>query len=129
MDVDKPESSSGSGAGARSASADKVKKFKLDPMSLLLPHERQMYGGPTVQQQQQAPQRTGGASQQAHGAFGQPAMQGLGFMYQAQASQDQAGRNVAQQGARQTSSYGDQSGKRGPQPGTSALQATVLSPV
>lgn len=41
-----PSSSSMPATGRASTSASKLKKFKLDPMSMLLPHERPGYRGP-----------------------------------------------------------------------------------
>ncbi|WVW85976.1 hypothetical protein I302_108014 [Kwoniella bestiolae CBS 10118] len=51
MDIDKPPpTSSSSTSSSTSTPKEKPKKFKLDPMSLLLPHERQAYLAPTQQQ-------------------------------------------------------------------------------
>ncbi|WWC91546.1 uncharacterized protein L201_006492 [Kwoniella dendrophila CBS 6074] len=66
MDVDKPptttttassSSTSTSTSSSSSTNKEKPKKFKLDPMSLLLPHERQAYTKPAVQQHQQQQQQ------------------------------------------------------------------------
>ncbi|WWC71841.1 uncharacterized protein I206_105800 [Kwoniella pini CBS 10737] len=59
MDIDPPlttpstSSSSSSTSVNSNTNKEKPKKFKLDPMSLLLPHERQAYLAPQQQSQQQ----------------------------------------------------------------------------
>jgi hypothetical protein len=112
MDVDPksqpshPASSSSSSSSLPAVTKEPVKKFKLDPMSLLLPHERQLYSN-------SAPPSIPGSG------FGQPQGAGAGlqgFSQQAQANQSLAGR-VGASGSRQTSSHGDQSGQRGITPG------------
>jgi protein kinase A len=99
-----PTASSSSSSSATASTTKKtgetVKKFKLDPMSLLLPHERQMY----------ANQNSANAAPTSQPQFGQPQAMSM-HMYQ----QQQAGR-IAGAGSVQQAQYAQQS-QRSVQPG------------
>lgn len=97
------------------AQGERVKKFKLDPMSLLLPHERQLYQQQQKaqqqqqQQQQQSPHRHMGFDSllKAHHADEQK-----GVHPSSATSSNEAGPSRV----RGVSSMGEQSGQRQPSP-------------
>ncbi|KAK8853081.1 hypothetical protein IAR55_003782 [Kwoniella newhampshirensis] len=118
MDVDRgtplPSTSSAPGPSSTSAPASldnetKSKKFKLDPMSLLLPHERQMYK-PTATVSSHAPPVPQASTPTTSPGY-------IAMMQQYQPSPGPSGSgsrtNAVMQGTRQTVSMGEQSGKRG----------------
>jgi hypothetical protein len=79
--------SSSSSSSSTPAPTEGVKKFKLDPMSLLLPHERQMYA---ASQPTSFPQSNFGQLQP------QPQQMAHGHGYQAQTSGANQGAQTAQ---------------------------------
>lgn len=119
MDIDQPEPfpaqprATSSASASSSSSVVKPKKFKLDPMSLLLPHERHLYtqsappgamsSSSSSVDPGSAPERGGPGGK--HGEAFQPTRQQL---------QQQGGGRPT--GGRQTSSMGEQSGRQGEPP-------------
>lgn len=127
MDIDRNSplpSSSSSSTSSSTPIREQSRRFKLDPMSLLLPHERESY-----QQQQKEQQRTIREQQkkqhqqqqqlvqqqqaQRHGQDGKGFYSGSGHQAWEASVRSTTAPAAGGKGTRQTSSMGDQSGKQG----------------
>ncbi|WWD19493.1 hypothetical protein CI109_103954 [Kwoniella shandongensis] len=118
-----PSSSSSTSTPTSTSNDGKSKKFKLDPMSLLLPHERQLYKPPAPTLP--SPQIAAPITTQGYMALMQQYQPPLKASPPG-ATSSRADANAA--GTRQTVSMGEQSGKRGEGSQQQVPQAMPISP-
>ncbi|XAO24319.1 hypothetical protein I312_103117 [Cryptococcus bacillisporus CA1280] len=115
-----PSSSSMPAIGSASTSASKLKKFKLDPMSMLLPHERPGYRGPPAAGRSMPPPHPQLQQQSQSGPRAYFAM-----LQNQQVQQDPATQRFGTQ-MWTTASGGGQGGKRGESSGSQTTTQALI---